>query len=445
MPIIPSFLRPYVAYLESLAWIVWWVCLPLSKGAASVTIVTLWILGIVRFYDSGESLRNFLQQHQALLGIVALFFAYIVGLSYTHNINEGVNFTFRQNPFLLAPFIFAFYIDKVRVHIRQYFAWFIASNLFAGLVTIWLYQLPEAQAVAFTQQFGLLAYPQNNDMAASGLHSPFVARIQFVNLVALAAMAACWLLTSASTLFYRFIWAICLVLLLLISAYVGGRGAQIGLVAAMSVWLFAWAIATLYRPLARRMGKWVAMLGLGLGLLGLLSSVPYLAARYIPEVEKRYARMRWELATYQDGSFETYPNKGDFTSITRLISWQKAYEVLKLHPITGVGTGDYYDEVQKRLDADGIGFKVFAHQQFLQIWVMLGIGGLLLFVGAWAYWLRHIVQNSDFYTATLALSYTFFYTIVCCTDSALITQIGNTGFLLFWGGIYSCMPPKHHI
>ena len=59
---------------------------------------------------------------------------------------------------------------------------------------------------------------------ASGLHSPFVARIQFVNLVALAAMAACWLLTSARTLFYRFIWAICLVLLLLISAYVGGRG-----------------------------------------------------------------------------------------------------------------------------------------------------------------------------------------------------------------------------
>lgn len=435
MPLIPSFIRPYITYLEALTWVVWWVSLPFSKGAASVCIVALWILGTARFYDSGKSLWALWHSNKAFLPISFLFFAYIIGLSYTDNLNEGINFTFRQNPFLLVPFIFAFYAHYVKQQLPKHFAWFIAANLFAGFVTIILYKLPEAQAIAFTHRFGLLAYPQGIDVASSGLHSPFIARIQFVNLVALAALAACWLITQAQTTQHRFIWAICLGFLLLISAYLGGRGAQIGLVAAMSVWLFTLGIKVIYRNLAPYIGKPLATIILLSSTLFISIGLPYLAVQQIPEVQKRYGRMRWELDTYNNNTFDSYANKGDFTSVARLISWQKAWEVCQAHPIIGVGTGDYYDEVQIRLNRDNINFKIFAHHQFLQIWAMLGIGGLLLFVGTWLYWLIAIQKMGNFYQTILAISFTFFYIPVCLTDSALITQMGNTGFLLVFCAI----------
>ena len=72
----------------------------------------------------------------------------------------------------------------------------------------------------------------------------------------------------------------------------------------------------------------------------------------------------------------------------RLIKWYCAWEIIKEHPITGVGTGDYNQAlIEKYNEIDfkkGMVYKYNTHNQFIEEFLKFGVlGGLffLLFIG----------------------------------------------------------------
>ena len=66
----------------------------------------------------------------------------------------------------------------------------------------------------------------------------------------------------------------------------------------------------------------------------------------------------------------------------RLIVWKAGIEVIKEHPVFGVGTGDVKDallsEYQKENKVLVYNMRLNAHNQYLQTYIALGILGVLL-------------------------------------------------------------------
>jgi O-antigen ligase len=71
-------------------------------------------------------------------------------------------------------------------------------------------------------------------------------------------------------------------------------------------------------------------------------------------------------------------------SMARILVWQTAIEIIKKHPLTGVGTGDVEPELMKLYAQKNIQIamdeSLNAHNQFLQTFLALGIIGFLVLV-----------------------------------------------------------------
>jgi len=70
------------------------------------------------------------------------------------------------------------------------------------------------------------------------------------------------------------------------------------------------------------------------------------------------------------------------SSTVRIFVWKSCIDLIKLHPVFGVGTGDVKDALVKSYEVNGISGalakKLNAHNQFLQTAVALGILGLII-------------------------------------------------------------------
>ena len=68
----------------------------------------------------------------------------------------------------------------------------------------------------------------------------------------------------------------------------------------------------------------------------------------------------------------------------RLVVWQAGIQLIKVHPLFGVGTGDVKDallaEYQKENKLVVYNLKLNAHNQYIQTFIALGIPGVLLLI-----------------------------------------------------------------
>lgn len=78
---------------------------------------------------------------------------------------------------------------------------------------------------------------------------------------------------------------------------------------------------------------------------------------------------------------EPNPNSGD-GSVARILVWQASLEIIKQHPIIGVGTGDVEPELMKKYQDKNILLAMDetlnAHNQYLQTFIALGLIGFLV-------------------------------------------------------------------
>lgn len=62
----------------------------------------------------------------------------------------------------------------------------------------------------------------------------------------------------------------------------------------------------------------------------------------------------------------------------RLVIWRNAFQVIKQHPILGVGIGDTDTELEKQYKKNGVDFEFGTHNQYIYAQLSMGILGLLL-------------------------------------------------------------------
>lgn len=130
----------------------------------------------------------------------------------------------------------------------------------------------------------------------------------------------------------------------------------------------------------------------------------------------------------------------------RVLLWKNILPVIEAHPIFGCGIGDVQDELDRQLQRSGdsryMPKKLNAHNEYLQTWAGLGIGGLLL----WLAILALPLVQTRFPERFSALLFSFSAAIASFTESILERQAGTLFICLMACiliGIYKTSKTRH--
>lgn len=123
----------------------------------------------------------------------------------------------------------------------------------------------------------------------------------------------------------------------------------------------------------------------------------------------------------------------NFYSISqRLAAWETAYQIIKQHPLIGVGQADLELEMERQYDKNDFGLypsnRVLIHNQFLHTLVTLGITGFLLFF----FLLIYPFTIPSFRADDIAPQVLIALMVAMIVDSYMELQAGLNLFLFFY-------------
>lgn len=122
----------------------------------------------------------------------------------------------------------------------------------------------------------------------------------------------------------------------------------------------------------------------------------YAAFRLIPTLENRVNHFKWSIKVFEEG--ELNPNYGD---IGRYISYKIAADIIREHPISGVGVGDIFSKMKEKYELEypqvTEAQQLVPHNQFLLIAAAAGIPAAIAFCIWLCYPLMEIKRNRNGY------------------------------------------------
>ncbi|MDX2286281.1 MAG: O-antigen ligase family protein [Bacteroidia bacterium] len=343
----------------------WLLGLSLSKGLASTAMVLLLLL------TGYHWLRERRLPGRLPWLPVVLWLCYALSLLWTSDLRSGWRTLWIQNVMLFIPVITAGCTPLLRSRLEALTGWLLAGALLSALATLALYAMPEEQVRQLAESWSALKrYHNTHDRTQFGLYTPFAHRLQFANVLLVSVLGALWLWSAAPR---RRWWLLPAILVLaLTQLLLGGRGAQLAMLAGGAVWLTLQYLRVLHPRISRRAGKAASwMLLAALLLLGGLAA-PWLAYRHVPAVTKRYDQLRFEVQLYANGRMQEF-NYREFTVVRRILFYRNAWTLAADKPLGGAGIGDYEADMQSIYARDGLGFPVNSHNQILYAWAAAGL------------------------------------------------------------------------
>ncbi|OFY83768.1 MAG: hypothetical protein A3F72_07255 [Bacteroidetes bacterium RIFCSPLOWO2_12_FULL_35_15] len=165
-------------------------------------------------------------------------------------------------------------------------------------------------------------------------------------------------------------------------------------------------------------------------LLGAFAIVIFISAIlfssvYIPAIEHRVS---FAIAALTKNEIK---KTSDESSEVRMLIWKTANEIIRDHPIIGVGTGDAKDvlleEYAKRGMTGAIEHKLNAHNEFYQVFISLGIIGFITLLANLFFPLVQAIKDKNLMIIFFLLIIIFNY----LPESMLETQAGVMFYAFF--------------
>ena len=414
------------------------ISLPFSKALASIAFVGLILISIWIFYRK----KNLpIRKNGLLILPIFIFLSLFISLFYSDDWHSGLKVLSSQFDFIAIPFIFLAGQLLIKKRFVAYCKMFIYATSVASLITFILFWLPETLMIEITTAISLLKdYVVHEKRWAFGAYSPFIDRLQFSYLLAIAFFLQLWLLftkypkTKKNDIHLnRLELSRYLILFLLLATLLvlGARGAQMSFLVGLIVWIIAAYFYFLHPILEKKINRFFSY-GLLVGSLLFFTIIaPYLAYKNIPAVQMRYNQLVWELQTFRDGTFKNY-NYTHFTSLRRLFSWKNNWQLIKKQALTGVGIGDYKKEMLREYERDNLGFPVNTQSQFLYYWASAGLFALACLLALLVGGLMCFLKQKDYWLKALAITFFCFYFLVFLMDAPLNFQVGGMSFLVLY-------------
>ncbi len=345
-----------------------------------------------------KKIKKVTSSKYALL-FVGFYFLHVIGLTYTTNMDAA----WFDLEVKLSLLIFPLLIASKPYNKKEVSHLFIALTV--GLVYSSVYMLTRSFSLYFTYGENTFFY----EKFAVFVHTSYIS--MYLNI------AICWLLISLfkkKQTNYLFTKAISLVLIVFFSVIVVLLASKTGILTLLLI-VFGLIIYTIFI----RKKYAVGVSGVAIFLISI-----FVINSYVPNLKSRVDNFVQAFTTNQGN--DTFNS----TAI-RMLIWESSAEVVKNNFILGVGTGDIKNELRNEYEKRGITNALEqnfnAHNEFLQVFVTLGVVGFLVLLLSLIFPLIKAVKTKSYL-------YLFFLLIVAInffSESMLETQAGVLFYAFF--------------
>lgn len=285
---------------------------------------------------------------------IAVYLYYLIGMSYSENKSFGWN----DLGMKLSLFIFPFLLPGEKINLSTNLRWvfnsFIAGCLLSSIILIfracYLYFAKDQNAF-FYENFSFYMHP-----SYLALYFDFA--------------IACLLLGGKEV--NTFLTYQKIIFISILSIAVIMLSSKAGTLGIVMVFLVSFIILAV----SRKRAKFIFLLVLA------PVSIYFIMNFFIDPQQNRFKTSEQAL------SKKGLDRNSTESSTVRLAVWKVATNIIKQHPVFGVGTGDIKDELISAYQQNGIegalAKRLNAHNQFLQTTIALGILGFLLLAASLA-------------------------------------------------------------
>ena len=152
----------------------------------------------------------------------------------------------------------------------------------------------------------------------------------------------------------------------------------------------------------------------------------------------RFSYLKYEVIAAEKVGGKTKKYDSEGVTPTRVQLWMNAIEVIKLHPIFGVGTGDLKDELI-RVYWEREGIYLNPHNQYLQTAASLGIIGLCILLAMLTFPVHDALKKRY----PMFILFIAIILLNAVTESILERQAGIVFFSFFYTYFYLAMNSDH--
>lgn len=325
---------------------------------------------------------------------LSMYFLNLLGLAWTNNMSVGMEQLEYKLSFLLVPAVFLVYRSTLnRLH------WMTAFIYGLAVTALWMLVYAAYRSISdeHDNRWGYF----EESLLCIFMHRSYTAAY-FVIGVALSMVG--WLKENKS-----FWW----IFTLLFSMVIILSGSKAGVMSFVIVIL--WSLMSYTIQTRALNGKRVFSI--------LIASTALLFLVFKSNVNRRFGIIKTAISEIQ---WDNNPSTESTTA--RLLMWNASYEVWKMHPFFGVGTGDVNDELeewnQDRANRGVAESRLNAHNQFLNFSVQFGIVGVLVLTMVFILLFYWAIQFNDQVLAMLTVVFfiNFFF------ESFLETRAGILPF-----------------
>lgn len=297
------------------------------------------------------SFRKIVNTRYPLL-FIGVYFFYLAGMSYSENKIFGWNDMGMKISLLVFPVLLA----GAKFNTEKNFKWILQSFVAGSFLSA---------AILITRSCYLYIFRHQNAFfyeSFSPLFHPTYLALYFDFAIAILLLGG---ENITRTGFY-----LKLILILILSISVMLLSSKAGILALILIFLLAFIILAV----SRRNAKFIFL------LLISLSVIYFIMNFFMQQHQNRFiiSEQIFEARGLDKTSAES--------STSRIFVWKSCAELIRAHPVFGVGTGDIKDELINLYRQNGITGaltkKLNAHNQFLQTTVALGIFGFAIFAAS---------------------------------------------------------------
>ncbi len=372
--------------------------LPLSTSAVSVLAVLIYIAWLIEG-DYARKLYSIFT-HPLSLALLLYLGLYIVGLSWSQNMPAGVSMIEKQWKLLLLPVL----ISSITYEDRQRYVVFFLTGLTIAMLMTYLawFDLFHYGGVTPEHPTKRLFHVIYNPLLAFGFYLTCHeviwgkhSRVLRGGLVALAVLMACNMFITE------------------------GRTGQIAFFVLLGLLFF--------QVFSKNILKATLLV---LFALPVIFTAGY---QLSPTFQNRVDTAAQEITQFQEN-----PN----TSVgLRLLFWKNSWQIIKSHPVLGVGTGDFkdaYAEVNTQYSPAMV-VTDNPHNQYVFVLSQFGILGLISLLAIFFVQFMEAMQGKDDWQR-IRFAFPLFFLMIMLTESYLIVYETGFFFALFAAVFYRHPP-----
>jgi len=383
-----------------------------APGISWLYNVCMWLLFVYGFlFNTPAEKWNILKMRPSMMVIILFFLFNCVSALLSDNLKEGISWVGIRISLLIFPLALGTISISPQLKDRIILGFVAATGCAAVLCLVY--------ALVRTLNTGDWSLLYNDNLSdITHLQS-----IYFAMLINIALLGLGYLTIKKSPLISRDAWWL-LVVFLPVHFLLASR------IAIIFLYSFVF-IFSCYTMLYRK--KWWQ----GFALAGGLLATGLLLLLLFPKTINRFKEIEYTHFDFNSHAKESHynaaltPEQWNGANI-RIAVWQCAWAVTRNHPLFGTGLGDKMDELKKAYAEKGFYFGIQnnrnVHNTYLDVWMSLGIIGLLLFLtGFFVLPVVTCIKTRDWY-GLLVLA-CFFMSLI--TETYLDRTVGNTMLAFF--------------